>query len=294
MNTWENIRFQIKNIDKEFETLSNLIQTNSTQNTGEQIYNLSLQLLNIAVQLINTGNQFPVDANKILPTKTQILNYGMMLQNLSFQINNSNNMNNNIFSLNNMGMQINSNINPNNNINNNQNSLSFIQQEFKSCCEDSYLNCAGTKFELQDNNPYIWILTIQGPLGTPYEDGFFKIKISFPKDYPQHGADIKFINKICHINVDWQNDPGRICYPILNEWKAIGKVKGKISYSIKEAIYDLIAFLYKPHDCTHDEKLYELYTKNREKFDEEARKWTKQFASEVPPGFIKRKNYPYC
>ena len=229
----------------------------------EQIYNLSLQLLNISMQLLNTGNQFPVDVNKILPIKTQILNYGMMLQNLSFQINNTYNMN--------------SNINQNISINNNQNSLSFIQQEFKSCCEDSYLNCAGTKFELQDNNPYIWILTIQGPLGTPYEDGFFKIKISFPKDYPQHGAEIKFINKICHINVDWEHDPGRICYPILNEWKTTGKVKGKISYSIKEAIYDLIAFLYKPHDCPHDEKLYEMYTKNREKFDEEARQWTKQF-----------------
>ena len=37
MNAWENFRFQIKSIDKQFETLSNQIQTNSVQNMGANI-----------------------------------------------------------------------------------------------------------------------------------------------------------------------------------------------------------------------------------------------------------------
>ncbi len=182
---------------------------------------------------------------------------------IGMQINNSinNNMNNiinnnmnNIID-NNMNNIMDNNMNQMLNINIIQNNIPLLLKEFKSCTEDSYLIHAGTKFELENNNLYKWILNMQGPLGTPYEEGIFKIKISFPLDYPRFGPTLEFLNKIYHHNVRWKKEEsiGHICYPIFNEWKITGKVKGKHPYPVKEAIYDLFAFFYKPSDCQDDE-----------------------------------------
>ena len=144
--------------------------------------------------MLSYGNQFPIMGNDTISIKNQILNYGLQIQNLSLQGNNMNNVNNMYNLMRNMGMQMNNNLNynmnpilnMNMNMNNNQNDISLLQNEFKSCCEDSYLIHSGTKFELENNNIYVWNLTIQGPLGTPYEEGFFKIKINFPSNYPKN------------------------------------------------------------------------------------------------------------
>ena len=248
--------------------------------------------------MLNSGNQFPMFGNDITLIKNQIQNYGKQLENLSFQLNNinsiNNNMNNIYIPMNNMGIQINNNINQFFNMNNYQNNLSILQNDFKSCSEDPYLINSGTKLELENNNFNIWKFTLQGPLGTPYEEGFFTIKINFPIDYPSKGAQFSFINKIYHPNVGKNEDPGYVCYPIFNSWRIIGRGKGEKKYSIKLALYDLYAFFYKPClDCGLHDDMCQLYIKDRKKFNEEARNWTKLYASKIPDNFIKRHNYPF-
>ena len=50
-----------------------------------------------------------------------------------------------------------------------------------------------------------------GPKNTPYKGGLYKIRILFPKDYPNKGPEFKFLNKIYHLNVDFKEDFGHIC-----------------------------------------------------------------------------------
>ena len=69
---------------------------------------------------------------------------------------------------------------------------------------------------------------MMGPKKTPYEGGIFTIKVLFPDDYPSHGPEFKFMNKIVHLNVDMKSRDslGHISLSYLNEWSVHGKVTG--------------------------------------------------------------------
>jgi ubiquitin-conjugating enzyme E2 C len=59
-----------------------------------------------------------------------------------------------------------------------------------------------------------WNATMTGPTETPYESLTFKLKISFPANYPMSPPQILFRTPIYHPNVDMS---GRICLDILKE-----------------------------------------------------------------------------
>ena len=272
---FENMKLQFKNISIQLEQIQNL----ENANAGFQIYNISFQMLNLVMQMMNFGKMLPLEMNN-LNLQQQIYNCRMQIQNLSLQMNN----------MNIMDMQ-------NNNINQKQNmSNILIQNEFNDCNQDQFLTHIGSKFELENNDLYNWKVIIQGPIGTPYEDGFFTLKVSFPPDYPNHGAEFKFVNKIYHMNVGNNNNEkemncGKICHPKLNEWKSTGKVSNYSKYNVREAIYDIYDLFYKPNDmCPHYEEMAKLYFDNRQKFDEEVKKFVKKYATEPSAPFKKRNN----
>ena len=111
-------------------------------------------------------------------------------------------------------------INPNMNSIYNQNSFYITQQqktllrlkkEFQLCLLDDDLKQIGCTFGLYPgNNLFQWRVTMFGPTDSPYKDGIFTIKIIFPDDYPKHGPEFKFMNKIYHLNVDLTNYLGHI------------------------------------------------------------------------------------
>lgn len=55
-------------------------------------------------------------------------------------------------------------------------------------------------------------LAIQGPDGTPYEKGVFKLEIGIPERYPLEPPKVRFLTQIYHPNID---EGGRICLNIL-------------------------------------------------------------------------------
>ena len=77
-----------------------------------------------------------------------------------------------------------------------QQSLMRLSQEYSLCTQDNDLIQIGCNFGLENNNIYKWRITMVGPRNTPYEGGLFTIIATFPYDYPAHGPEFKFVNKI--------------------------------------------------------------------------------------------------
>ena len=270
---FENIKLQFKNINSQLEQNVNLESANSCF----QIYNISFQMLNLVMQMMNFGKFLPYEENNLI-LQQQIINCGMQIQNLSTLINN----------MNNKGVQINNIVQPQNMTN------ILLQNEFRDCNQDQFLTHIGSKFELENNDLFNWKVIMQGPIGTPYENGFFTLKIKFSSDFPKRGPEIKFVNKIYHLNIGNSNNEeemncGKICHPNLNEWFTIGKVKNYSNYNIREAIYDIYDLLCKPnYTCPHYDDMAELYKNDKQKFDEEVKKYVKKYATEPTTPFKKR------
>ena len=194
-----------------------------------------------------------------------------------------NNMNNNIYS-NNMVNTINT--NNLNYFNNNNFSINMtlcrLKKEFELCCQDADLPQIVFGFELENNNIFKWRLNMRGPKNTPYEDGIFQLLIIFPSDYPLHGPEFKFLNKIYHLNVDKNSSEnfGHISLNHINSWTVTGGVKGKKFYNVKNALFDIFCLFFKQgFESAYDEKQADEYMNNRSEFDRIARIWTKKYAS---------------
>jgi len=66
----------------------------------------------------------------------------------------------------------------------------------------------------RSNNPRHFDLTIEGPEGTCFEGGIFKLELFLPMDYPMVAPKIHFLSRIYHPNID---RIGRICLDILKD-----------------------------------------------------------------------------
>ena len=174
-----------------------------------------------------------------------------------------------------MGMQYNPMVN-------NPQILTRLTKEFQLCTQDNDLIQIGCNFGLENNNMFIWRVTMSGPVNTPYEGGLFTLNIIFPFDYPNHGPEFKFKNKMYHLNVinnEYHKDFGHICVNSINEWKLTGKVKGDI-YTVKQALFDIFCLFYNQGvESAYDEKMALSYKMNPQLFNAEAKKWTQMYAT---------------
>mmetsp|Transcript_30501 Transcript_30501/g.83597 ORF Transcript_30501/g.83597 Transcript_30501/m.83597 type:complete len:169 (+) Transcript_30501:84-590(+) len=64
-----------------------------------------------------------------------------------------------------------------------------------------------------DDNPFVWDVTIYGPPGTPYESGLFRAEMTFPQDYPNQPPKLVFTSDIWHPNI---YTDGKVCISILH------------------------------------------------------------------------------
>ena len=59
-----------------------------------------------------------------------------------------------------------------------------------------------------------WIIFMQGPIHSPFEDSIFILELNFGEQYPQYPPKLRFLSSVYHPNVD---KAGLICHPILIE-----------------------------------------------------------------------------
>ncbi|XP_010481124.1 PREDICTED: ubiquitin-conjugating enzyme E2-16 kDa-like [Camelina sativa] len=124
-----------------------------------------------------------------------------------------------------------------------------------------------------DDDIFRWEATLIGPVNTPYEGGVFKMRLSFPPDYPRSPPKVVFITRICHPNV---SDSGGIYLKVLRTdgWiptalPIVTLFKGLVEKLIEPEIYDEEQTI---------EYLANLYKSDRRRFEAMAREMTIQYA----------------
>ncbi|TIA71137.1 hypothetical protein E3P92_02778 [Wallemia ichthyophaga] len=85
------------------------------------------------------------------------------------------------------------------------------------------------------DNIMIWNAVIFGPGETPFEDGTFRLLLTFDEQYPNKPPSVKFLSKMFHPNV-YAN--GELCLDILqNRWSPTYDVAAVLT-SIQSLLHD--------------------------------------------------------
>ena len=149
--------------------------------------------------------------------------------------------------------------------------MKYLKAEFDKLQKDPILSlgCTVGLNPKYGNNIFHWNVSLIGPMDTPYAGGTFILTVDFPDSYPNTKPEVRFTNKIYHLNVS--NSNGHICISTLNEWKPKTPMVDVIS-----AIFAL--FYDQNPNSPYSGEMAREYTTNRAQFDRKAREWTRQYA----------------
>ena len=147
--------------------------------------------------------------------------------------------------------------------------MKYLKKEYDNLQNDPILSL-GCTVGLANNDIFHWKITLLGPVDTPYAGGLFILTADFPDNYPNSKPEVKFVNKIYHLNVSPRN--GHICISILN------------SYQPKTPIVDVISgifsLFYNQNPASpYDGAMAREYETNRNEFNRKAKEWTQKYAS---------------
>lgn len=74
---------------------------------------------------------------------------------------------------------------------------------------------SGIEFEESENEPNTYYVLIRGPKETPYEDGYYWLRLIITPEYPFKSPSVAFLTPIFHPNIEY--DSGAICLDALNQ-----------------------------------------------------------------------------
>ena len=115
-----------------------------------------------------------------------------------------------------------------------------------------------------------WEIIIKGPKNSLYEKGVFTITIQFPEKYPNDKPEIRFKNKIYHLQVSPGN--GHICEAFISRWSP--------DTSIVEILIGIyLTFYYLNPYSPYSADMANLYLSNFEEFKKNAEAWAIQYAT---------------
>ena len=146
--------------------------------------------------------------------------------------------------------------------------MKYLKNEYTKLQSDPILSL-GCTVGLVNNDIFHWKLSLIGPTDTPYAGGMFFLTADFPDTYPKNKPEVRFTNKIYHLNVSPSN--GHICISTLNQWKARTPMVDVIS-AIFALFYDQNPF--SPYSVS----MAGQYKLNRNEFNKTAAEWTQKYA----------------
>ena len=145
----------------------------------------------------------------------------------------------------------------------------YLKEQYSVLMNDPILSLGVTVGLVNEGDLFHWVISLLGPQDTPYGGGLFFLTADFPDNFPDSKPEVRFTNKIYHLNVSPSN--GHICINTLNSWK-----KGT---RMVDVISDIFALFYSQNpDSPYSGEMAKEYTNNRPEFDRKAREWTKQYA----------------
>lgn len=98
---------------------------------------------------------------------------------------------------------------------------------------------------------------IEGPAGTPYANGAFRIKLTLPKDFPSHPPKAFFLTRIFHPNVA---PNGEICVNTLKkDWKSDLGIQHILLVSSRPALSFLLVLLIHVFSPNRPSNVFSLY-----------------------------------
>ncbi|KAK9898011.1 ubiquitin-conjugating enzyme [Cystobasidium minutum MCA 4210] len=105
-------------------------------------------------------------------------------------------------------------------------------RDFKALSSDPPSGVSGAPCP---DNILLWNAVIFGPPETPFEDGTFRLVLTFEETYPNRPPTVKFLSKMFHPNV-YAN--GELCLDILqNRWSPTYDVAAILT-SIQSLLHD--------------------------------------------------------
>ena len=140
---------------------------------------------------------------------------------------------------------------------------SRIEEERKEFIDwKSSISCYGDPC----NGDSVWNVIMDGPKDSPYMGGKFKIRITFPKNYPTECPKFEFLTPICHINIDGTH----ICLEPLNNYNQ--------SYSIVQILTQIFMMLTSPNENSAYSTYKDLYINHYSEYLAKAREMTREYA----------------
>ena len=151
-----------------------------------------------------------------------------------------------------------------------------IKQEFDNLQNDPILSLGCTVGLPDPKNVFRWNLSLIGPTDTPYAGGMFFLTVDFPDEYPRKRPEVRFTNKIYHLNVS--NSNGHICISTLNDWEK-NLARNIPPPPMVDVISSIFALFYDQNPKSpYSGEMAREYESNRPLFDKKAREWTKKYA----------------
>ncbi|KII70284.1 Ubiquitin-conjugating enzyme E2 A [Thelohanellus kitauei] len=128
-----------------------------------------------------------------------------------------------------------------------------------------------------ENNVMIWNASVLGPPNSPYEEGFFHLRLQFTDEYPYKPPKIKFLTKMFHPNI---YSDGAICLDILNnKWSSV--------YDVNSVLTSIQSLLDEPNAASPaNAKAAKLFVESRSEFNRIVRKTVEEswdFNPQNPP-----------
>jgi len=121
----------------------------------------------------------------------------------------------------------------------------------------------------EDNLRYFDV-TIQGPDGSPFQNGVFRLELFLPEEYPMAPPKVRFLTKIYHPNID---KLGRICLDILKD-------KWSPALQIRTVLLSIQALLSSPNpDDPLAADVAKHYKEDEAGARQVSKEWTEQYAT---------------